>query len=689
LARIAISFSAGIRSTRNIETFVAVDQVVAPSAFNRDNDDACVLVWGRKRNSRLARAFAKKNGLPVLQLEDGFIRTCAEDSHSRMTYSVIVDRKGVYYDAESGSELEDFLNSSTEFEETYHETEEELTQACLEIIVENNITKYNFVRDYVPVDNDDEREIVLVIDQTVGDLSIVYGAMDRSGFEAMLDAALAENPSSRVIVKTHPDVIAGSRQGYLTDYAVSRGVELLGQAVNPISLLKSVDRVYVGTSQMGMEALLCQVPVTVFGKPFYAGWGLTDDRAELPARQQQRTLRELFFAAYLWYPRYCHPVTGQLWTLPECLEHVLRQKQRFAANARHYCCAGITPWKKGYISAYLRSPEGCVEFLPLRQIETVIKEQKCDAVVTWSYREAGLDRLQDAQGQPPLLRLEDGFIRSSGLGSDFNAPGSLVMDARGLYFNAQKPSDLEYLLNYGQCGAAECWRARRLIKLILSAKVSKYNLSGRFAGKAGPGDSPAGVTRILVVGQVESDASLAYGGARINNNALLVQAVRRSNPDAWIAYKPHPDVAAGNKKGRVSENTLTSTVDEVLKNIDIIDCIDSVDELHTMTSLSGFEALLRGKTVKTYGSPFYAGWGLTTDLVETPGRTRRRTLEELVYFTLIVYPIYMDVGTGEFISPEDMVATTRCHSMKNNNMNWTERQITRLVNVCKGLGYAP
>ena len=36
-----------------------------------------------------------------------------------------------------------------------------------------------------------------------------------------------------------------------------------------------------------------------------------------------------------------------------------------------------------------------------------------------------------------------------------------------------------------------------------------------------------------------------------------------------------------------------------------------VDEVHTLTSLTGFEALLRGIEVHAYGGPFYAGWGLT------------------------------------------------------------------------------
>ena len=46
----------------------------------------------------------------------------------------------------------------------------------------------------------------------------------------------------------------------------------------------------------------------------------------------------------------------------------------------------------------------------------------------------------------PLIRVEDGFVRSVGLGSDFLPPASLVLDRRGMYFDPRTKSDLETLL---------------------------------------------------------------------------------------------------------------------------------------------------------------------------------------------------------------------------------------------------
>jgi capsular polysaccharide export protein len=45
----------------------------------------------------------------------------------------------------------------------------------------------------------------------------------------------------------------------------------------------------------------------------------------------------------------------------------------------------------------------------------------------------------DAQ-RIPLWRMEDGFIRSSGLGSDLLAPLSLVLDKTGIYYDASRPA---------------------------------------------------------------------------------------------------------------------------------------------------------------------------------------------------------------------------------------------------------
>ena len=189
----------------------------------------------------------------------------------------------------------------------------------------------------------------------------------------------------------------------------------------------------------------------------------------------------------------------------------------------------------------------------------------------------------------------------------------------------------------------------------MAGAISKYGQGG--ATIARPADTRR---RVLVTGQVEDDRSMLSGGAGCANLEALCRA-RALEPDAWIIYKPHPDVEAGHRKGHVPDAEALRFADEVRRDAAIIPLIDSVDALHVITSLAGFEALLRGKPVTTHGVPFYAGWGLTRDLAAMPPnllarRTRQRSLDELVAATLLLYPRYLDPVTRLPCPAEVMVA---------------------------------
>jgi capsular polysaccharide export protein len=208
-----------------------------------------------------------------------------------------------------------------------------------------------------------------------------------------------------------------------------------------------------------------------------------------------------------------------------------------------------------------------------------------------------------------LIRVEDGFVRSVGLGSDFLPPASLVFDSRGMYFDPSVRSDLEILLREAEFTPALVARARRLSAQLVTRGITKYNLAG-----TGPAIAvPSGRRKILVPGQVEDDLSIEFGGGDIRTNLALLAEARAANPDAYILYKPHPDVMAGHRKGAIPEAEARRFADAVVPDASTAALLDLVDELHTMTSLAGFEALLRGRRVVVYGRPFYAGWGLTID----------------------------------------------------------------------------
>ena len=681
--RVGVTLSSGIHQLKHLDALLGLDRIVSPKQLRSlPSNPVCVLVWGRKTNTEAAINYAQRRQLPVWYLEDGWIRNCDANSHSRKSYSILLDKTGVYYDCTRPSDLENFLNlPDRKFNSYCNASRLKAAGKYRRQIVEHEITKYNYCATASKEDlqTDESKPLVLVIDQTHNDASIRFGGLHESDFTRMLDTAIEENPDARIVVRTHPDVLSGSRSGYLTDYARRRQVEIHAKADNPIQWLKQAKSVYVGTSQVGYEALLCNCEVVVFGQPFYAGWGLTDDRCNLPQRRRIRSIDQLFYACHIWLARYVDPVSGASWDLSQCLEHVILQKKQFSRNAHKFCCVGITPWKRRYLVNYLRSPDGDVRFSTMNNIRPP------ETLLTWSYREQ--KRAQKSDDSESVYRVEDGFIRSCGLGSDYVAPASLVIDSQALYFDRHHASDLEDLLNYHACSDSDCARAHRLRHLIVSSRVSKYNVDGKPGGEVQNWKygSSSGKT-ILVVGQVEDDESIARGCSDLNSNSALIRAVRESCPQDRLFYKPHPDVESGNRKGAVTGRVLDECVDFVLIDEPIDLCIENSDELHTMTSLAGFEALLREKKVVTYGLPFYAGWGLTQDRLRCERRKRCRSLDELVFLTLIEYPRYLHLSTGEFISAETQVCLMRDQAMnvRQESFKW----IRKIKNISQAMLYA-
>jgi capsular polysaccharide export protein len=262
----------------------------------------------------------------------------------------------------------------------------------------------------------------------------------------------------------------------------------------------------------------------------------------------------------------------------------------------------------------------------------------------------GPSQLHPPQSSRPRVYVEDGFLRSVGLGADLVWPCSWLFDRHGVHFECDVASDLEQQLCTRVLSATDTERASKLISAIVERGLSKYN-------EATPDwkSQSSGLPKVLVVGQVETDAAVRFGSPAIKTNLQLLQTVRRMRPDAWLVYKPHPDVLAGLRHEGSGEADAKQWCDEVLGPTNPDSVLAQVDEVHVMTSLMGFEALLRGKPVVCHGIPFYAGYGLTQDQIPTPRRIRTRSLEELASIALVNYPAYIHPVTRKRCEPEDVV----------------------------------
>ena len=598
--------------------------------------------WGRRPSGLRAQRLAQRSGAGLLLLEDGFLRSFGLGRTGAPPLSLIVDDLGVHYDATRPSRLEHTLEQGD-----FSEAELAAAERALEMLRRECLSKYNAG---LPVpDNafppDEER--VLVVDQTAGDAAVRYGMADPETFSRMLEAALAENPHATIYVKTHPDVLAGKRAGLLPRVRHPR-VKTLTRDWHPADVLRHFGKVYVATSLMGLDALIAGCRVRCFGLPFYAGWGLTQDEQRCERRTARRTLTELVATAHIRHAVYLDPETGERGDFFAVARHIARQRHalRFWAEApgapfsgRVYAF-GFRYWKLAHVRPFFGSG------VDVRFVRSAARARRLgvsahDRIAVWGFRERpDVRALADELGLR-LVRVEDGFYRSVGLGADFVPPLSQVFDSRGIYFDPATESDLDHILDTADFSARELEQAARLRDFITRERLTKYNVQP----PADPPPHPADGRRlILVPGQVETDASILRGCGEVRSNLALLQAVRAENPDAFIIYKPHPDVLLSGRDGG-DLDACTKIADAVETGRDILSCIEAADEVHTMTSLAGFEALLRGKTVVAWGQPFYAGRGLTEDRAPRPPHRRRDvSLDELVAAALIRYPRYVPNG---------------------------------------------
>jgi capsular polysaccharide export protein len=331
------------------------------------------------------------------------------------------------------------------------------------------------------------------------------------------------------------------------------------------------------------------------------------------------------------------PFDDQALSLPEAARLCAFWRQLIDANRGIVAGLGFAFWKQAGVGALLWS--GGRELPFLRSASSVGP----GSVAVWRAKAPPSAIAELERTGQPLIEVEDGFLRSQGLGADCVPPLSITVDPLGAYFDPAQASQLERILQEHEVDGATLKRARQLRERIVAAGLGKYE-----RGSGPPLSRPGGARRhILVPGQVEDDRAVLSGGAGLTSNLDLLRRVRAAEPDAFLIYKPHPDVEAGHRKGAIPAQLTHECADLVVADQSISALLEMVDAVHVNTSLTGFEALLRGKAVTTHGVPFYAGWGLTRDLGPVPERrTRRRSLDELVAATLLLYPRYLDPVTG-------------------------------------------
>ncbi len=281
--------------------------------------------WGRKRTGRFASWCHKTFEGNLTLLEDGFIRSLDLGIKGSPSFSIVEDDIGIYYDATTPSRLENILQT--------YDFDRDITliskaSDAIELIKKYHISKYNHAKD---IDKNfflsDEKR-VLIIAQTAGDSSLEYGRGYQFTTDEMIKKAIEENPDCKIYLKIHPDVLSGKKSSDINTKNISSNIHIISEDVNPISLLKHFSKVYTKTSGMGFEALLVGCKCVCFGMPFYAGWGITDDRILCDRRTRKLSVEEVFAGAYILYTRYVNPYSKKEIDVIETINTIAEMKEQ-------------------------------------------------------------------------------------------------------------------------------------------------------------------------------------------------------------------------------------------------------------------------------------------------------------------------------------------------------------------------
>lgn len=588
--------------------------------LGRPDPDDLVGVWGQSPTAHRGEAMAARWGAGLLRVEDAFLRSLHPGRAGEPPLGLVLDQSGVHFDASAPSDLERLLAGAA-LDDTA------LLDRAREAIARMraaHLSKYSATDPALPPP---PPGYVLVVDQTRGDASVRASGAGPARFREMLVMAQEEHPGARVLIKTHPETRAGFRAGHYGVEDATGRVRLISEPVSAWALLEGAVGVYTVSSQLGFEAILAGHRPRVFGQPFYAGWGLSRDEDPVPRRSRRLTRAQLFAGAMILYPTWYDPFRDRLCELETVLDTLEAQARAWREDRAGWVAGGMRLWKRKPLQAMFG-----------RERRVIFSDDPERAAATGRPRMvwAGKAGAADAGA----WRVEDGFLRSRGLGAELVPPLSLVLDDLGIYYDPARPSRLEaWIAARAELRPAQARRAEALVAALTSGGVTKYNLGGAHPAL------PSG-HRILVPGQVEDDASVRCGATgAVRGNRALLEAARAAHPEAVIVYKPHPDVEAGLRPGRIEADDLA---DMLADRADPVALMGEVDAVWTLTSALGFEALLRGLPVTVLGAPFYAGWGLTTDLAPVPERRRARpTLAGLVHAVLIDYPRYLDPVTGQ------------------------------------------
>ena len=602
--------------------------------FFAPRDSEAIAGWGIKPRSRYAMRAAARRGLPYVALEEGFLRSVGFGQQNVEPLSVIVDPVGIYYDSTRCSWLERLLEEGALDDPVLLARAE----AAIAMLRAEKLTKFNTAPTV------DERELysglgddfILIIDQTFNDESVLRSGAGPDPFTTMLRQARLDHPDRRIVIKSHTTVLNTPGPGYFATHDASGGrVTVFDRDINPWQLLERCHAVYTVSSQLGFEALMAGKPVTCFGLPFYAGWGLTRDRVACPRRWRRRSLAQVFAAAYLLYPTYVDPYLGQRCDFERAAEILLFLRARNETNRVATSLVGLTRHELRTASRLYRRVGGQLTMTRRRGDGTTARPQETSRRILLGERHAaGRPESGDEDRQGTVQHLAQPF--AARLLTPHISGGCLGF--RRTPVDEARLGDAAWRTHLATmtCGAEDRRRAQQLIAAL---RRLEHHL-----GK-GWHDETQQVPEVPPVLAVIEAEEWRQRETVLDVLSHLFEC-GRSHDGALrqvVVASPH----GAKLKSLLRENAHRPEGGLTHVPLDAVPALVArAAELHVVASPLGILGLVHGKNVVVHGRPIYAGWGLTEDRRQAPASERELSLEELIAGLFLHAHDYLDPRSG-------------------------------------------
>lgn len=320
--------------------------------------------------------------------------------------------------------------------------------------------------------------------------------------------------------------------------------------------------------------------------------------------------------------------------------------------------------------------------------EIVNDYNDAEAIITWSDQCIPKFEkfLKNGKIEKPIIVLEDTFFRSidlfqKGKSKEYNDRWALPVGytiSNFAHYDIRGHGTLEKMLtdDFRPLSNSQINRTRSVIDYIKTHKLSKYNNQWNNLSRPISNKLKTKERKIIIVDQALNDQSVVLSKADKRVFELMLRCALKITPHVFI--KIHPEQLVGRRKGYynvVDDNEYQvyitkekfPTLTLIGESVNPIELLEQFDEVWTVSSQLGFEALMLGKKVVCFGAPFYSGYGLTHDMVNHKvfefRKEYKRTIEDIFYTTYIRYSHYFNpFNVSNKWEIEDVLSYLKEHS---------------------------